>query len=158
VFRPEYVIVRQYRVPKCIRRVLDSVLPGGGLFQSKHVVTKFSYIYWTSLFVVDGIILCYRWYHNGMLSSYWNRPWMLRGEQRYSSTLSLTSALYGGGWSTSRLGHFTPGKETQYPLYGRLGGAQGRCRRVRKISAPPPPLPPGFDLRTFQPLESRCTG
>jgi hypothetical protein len=33
------------------------------------------------------------------------------GELRYSSTLSLTSALDGGGWSTSRLGHFTPGKD-----------------------------------------------
>jgi hypothetical protein len=30
-------------------------------------------------------------------------------EQRYSSTLSLTSALDGGGWSTSRSGRFIPG-------------------------------------------------
>jgi len=30
-----------------------------------------------------------------------------------SSTLSLTSALDGGGWSTSRPGHFTPRK---YPV------------------------------------------
>ena len=29
-------------------------------------------------------------------------------EQRYSSTLSLTSALHGGGWSTPRPGRFTP--------------------------------------------------
>ena len=28
------------------------------------------------------------------------------GEQRYSSTLSLTSALDGGGWSTPRPRHF----------------------------------------------------
>jgi hypothetical protein len=27
---------------------------------------------------------------------------------KYSSTLSLTSALYGGGWSKPRIGHFTP--------------------------------------------------
>jgi len=32
------------------------------------------------------------------------------GEQRYSSTLSLTSALDEGGWSTPRPGRFTPGK------------------------------------------------
>ena len=32
------------------------------------------------------------------------------GEQRYSSTLSLTSALDGGGWSTPRVGRFTPGE------------------------------------------------
>jgi len=29
----------------------------------------------------------------------------------YSSTLSLTSALVGGGWSTPRPGRFTPGKD-----------------------------------------------
>ena len=34
-----------------------------------------------------------------------------RGEQRYSSALSLTSALDGGMWSASRSGHFTPGKD-----------------------------------------------
>jgi hypothetical protein len=33
------------------------------------------------------------------------------GEQSYSSTLSLTSALYGGGWSTTRPGLFTTGKD-----------------------------------------------
>ena len=33
------------------------------------------------------------------------------GEQMYSSTLPSTSALYGGGWSTSRPGRFTPGKD-----------------------------------------------
>jgi hypothetical protein len=32
-------------------------------------------------------------------------------EKRYSSTLSLTSAIDGGGWSTPRPGHFTPGKD-----------------------------------------------
>ena len=37
----------------------------------------------------------------------------LEGEQRYSSTLSLTSALDGGGWSTPRPGRFTPG---QHPV------------------------------------------
>jgi hypothetical protein len=34
------------------------------------------------------------------------------GEYRYSSTLSLTSALDGGGWSTPRPGHFTLGNDT----------------------------------------------
>ena len=33
----------------------------------------------------------------------------VKGEQRYSSTLSLTSALDDGGWSTPRPGRFTPG-------------------------------------------------
>ena len=33
------------------------------------------------------------------------------GEQRYSSTFSLTSALDGGGWSTPRTGRFPPGKD-----------------------------------------------
>ena len=41
----------------------------------------------------------------------------------------------GGGWSTSRPGHFTPGK-TRCPLYRMLCGPQGRSGRVRKISPP----------------------
>ena len=44
-----------------------------------------------------------------------------------------------------------PGK-TQYPLYRRLGGPQGRSGRVRKISPPQ-----GFDPRTVQPEASRYT-
>ena len=38
------------------------------------------------------------------------------GEQRCTSTLSLTSALDGDGWLTPRPGRFTPGKESRYPL------------------------------------------
>jgi hypothetical protein len=75
-----------------------------------------------------------------------------QGKQTYSSTLSLTSALDGVGWSALRPGRFTPGKETRYPLYRRLGGPQGRSGQVRKISPPP-----GFDPRTFQPVDSRYT-
>ena len=37
-----------------------------------------------------------------------------------------------GGWLTPRPGRFTPGKETRYPLYRRLGGPQDRSGRVRK--------------------------
>ena len=57
-----------------------------------------------------------------------------------------------GAWSTPRPGRFSPGKETRYPLYRRLGGPQGRSGRVRKISPPP-----GFDPRTVQPVGSRYT-
>ena len=56
------------------------------------------------------------------------------GEYRYSSTLSLTLALNQGGWSTPRPGRFTPGIETRYPLYRRLGGPQGRSRRPHLAS------------------------
>ena len=34
-----------------------------------------------------------------------------RGSKMYSSTLSLTSALYGGGWSTPRPGRFASRKD-----------------------------------------------
>jgi hypothetical protein len=44
-----------------------------------------------------------------------------------------------------------PGK-TRYPFYRRLGGVQGRSRRVRKISTTP-----GFDLRIVGPVASRYT-
>ena len=75
-----------------------------------------------------------------------------KGKQRYSSTLSLTSALDGDGWLTPRPSSFTPEKETRYPLYRRLGGPQGRFGRMRKISTPP-----GFDSRTVEPVASRYT-
>jgi hypothetical protein len=54
------------------------------------------------------------------------------GEKRHSSTLSSTWTLDRGGWSTPRPGCFTPGKETRYQLYRRMGGPQGRPVRVRK--------------------------
>ena len=38
-------------------------------------------------------------------------------EQKYGSTFSLTSVLYGGGWLTPR----PPEKETRYPFYRRVG-------------------------------------
>jgi hypothetical protein len=57
------------------------------------------------------------------------------GESRYSSALSSTLALDGGGWSTPRLGHFTPGKETQYPFY-RGWGASGMISTGAENLAP----------------------
>ena len=47
------------------------------------------------------------------------------GEQNFRSILSLTTALDGDGWSTPRLGGFTPGM-TWYPLYRRRGGFQDK--------------------------------
>jgi hypothetical protein len=68
------------------------------------------------------------------------------GEYIYPSTLSLASVLGGGGWSTPRPGHFTPGKETRYPLYRRLGEPQAWSGRLQQISP-----------KTLQPLASRYT-
>ena len=54
----------------------------------------------------------------------------------YSSTLSLTSAIDGGGWSTPRPGRFTPGKDP-VPIVQEAGWAPGTgSGRVRKISPP----------------------
>ena len=47
---------------------------------------------------------------------------------------------------------FNPGKETQYPLYKRLGGPRDRSGWERKISPPP-----GFDPRPVQSVASRYT-
>jgi hypothetical protein len=58
------------------------------------------------------------------------------GQYRYSSTLSVSLALDGGGCSSPRPGLFTPEKEIRYLLYRRLGGPQCRYGRVRKISTP----------------------
>jgi hypothetical protein len=49
----------------------------------------------------------------------------------YTSTLSLTSALDGGGWSTPRPVSLPPGK-TGHPLYRRRCGPQGRSEQMRK--------------------------
>ena len=66
---------------------------------------------------------------------------------RCSSTLFLTLALDGGWWSRPCPGQFTPGKETWYSMYRRLGGPQGWSVQAWKIS----PLP-GFIVWTINPL------
>ena len=71
------------------------------------------------------------------------------GEQMYSSTLPSTSVIDVGGWSAPRPGRFTPGKETLYPLYRRLGGPRAGLDGCGK-SRPPP----GFDPLTVQPVAS----
>ena len=74
-----------------------------------------------------------------------------QGARRYSSTLSLTSTLHGGGWLAPHSGRFIPGLQTLYhPLYRKLGGLQCQTERVRTISPPP-----GFKPRTVQPVASR---
>jgi hypothetical protein len=46
------------------------------------------------------------------------------GEYMYSTTLSLTSALDGGGWPTPRPGRFTPGNDP-VPIVQEAGWAPG---------------------------------
>ena len=67
--------------------------------------------------------------------------------QLYSS---MTMALEGGEWSAARPGRtLLPGK-TQYPLYRRLGGPQGRSGWAENL------VPTGIRSRTVQPVVSRC--
>ena len=72
------------------------------------------------------------------------------GEQRYSSTRSLTSALDEVSVQCDAPAALPSGM-TRNPLHRRLGGSQGCSGRVRKMSPPP-----GFDPRTVQPVASRC--
>jgi hypothetical protein len=44
------------------------------------------------------------------------------GEQRYNSTLSVTSTPDAVGWLTPQFGRFNPCKETRYR---NMGGSQG---------------------------------
>jgi hypothetical protein len=77
------------------------------------------------------------------------------GEQRYSSTISLASALDGVGGQCHTPAALTPGM-TRYSLCTRLGRPQGRSGRVLKISSPPQ-----FDPRTVQSVANRdahCAG
>ena len=71
------------------------------------------------------------------------------GEYRYSSTLSLTSALDGGKWLTPRSGRFTPGQQPRYSMHRRLGGPQDPSGQAWKISTSA-----GYDPRTVQPAIS----
>lgn len=56
-------------------------------------------------------------------------------------------------WATPHLDHFTPDKETRYPLHKRLGGSRYRHGRVRQISSPRRSYP-----QTVHPVTSSCTG
>jgi hypothetical protein len=77
-----------------------------------------------------------------------------QGEKKYSSTLSLTSALVGVGGQFHAMAAL-PSEKNRHQLYGRLGGPQGLSGRMRKIC----PLPPTvFDHRTVEPLTSRYNG
>ena len=67
-----------------------------------------------------------------LFSSSYNLPWRHRGEYKYSSTLSLTSALDGVSGLRHAPGPFTHGKNSRYPLYIRVGGSQGRSGRRGK--------------------------
>ena len=60
--------------------------------------------------------------------------------------------LGGGGWLRPPPRHFTPGKETRYPLYKRLGGPRGQSGWSEKTSPPP-----GFIPWTIHPAMSHYT-
>ena len=70
-----------------------------------------------------------------------------QGGQRYSSTLSRTSALDGVGVSPTPWPHLPAGK-TRYPFYRRLGGPQGRSGRAGNL------VPNGIRSQTVQPVVS----
>ena len=53
----------------------------------------------------------------------------------YSSTLSLTSVLDGGGWSTTRPGRLSPGKDP-VPIVWEAGWAQGPVWRGAEYLTP----------------------
>jgi hypothetical protein len=96
--------------------------------------------------------LCYSCHHNKKVKSALEQATKAQGGRRGIATLSLTLALYRGGWLSTHPGRFTHGKKTRYPFYKRLDGSQGLSGPVRKILPPP-----GFDTRTVQPVASRYT-
>ena len=70
----------------------------------------------------------------------------------YSPTLSLTSALNEGGWSTQRPDRFTPGKDL-VPIVQKAGWAPGPVWTGAENLA----SPLGFHTRTVHPVASRYT-
>ena len=63
----------------------------------------------------------------------------------------MTAALEGCEWSAALPDRTLPPGKTRYPVYRRLGGPQGRSGQAENFA------PPGFDLRTVQPVASRYT-
>ena len=79
---------------------IDSSLSSITFYKGKHVELSLnSYINTAALYIPEAKVHTRTDYEG---------PY---GEKRYSSTLSLTSALGGGGWSTPRPGRYTPGKD-----------------------------------------------
>ena len=74
------------------------------------------------------------------------------GEQRYSSTLTLTSTLDGGGWSAPRPGRFTPRKDP-VPIVQEAVWASGPVWTGAENLAPLP----GFYPQIVRPVSSRYT-
>ena len=72
--------------------------------------------------------------------------------ERYSCTLSLTSAVDGVGVQRHVAVAFPPGKRPVTHCIEGWVGSQSRSGRVRKI-----PPPPGFDPLTVQLVVIRCT-
>jgi hypothetical protein len=72
------------------------------------------------------------------------------GKERYSCTLSLTSALDGGGWSRPSPGRFIPRKDPG-PIAKEAGWDPGPVWTGAENLA----SPPGFDPRNVQPVASR---
>jgi len=66
----------------------------------------------------------------------------------YSSTLSLTSALNGRGWSTLRPCHFIPRKDPVPIVYEAEWAPMPVWNDAENLT------PPGFDPRTVQPVAS----
>ena len=58
------------------------------------------------------------------------------GPKGHCSTLSLTLALDGCGWTTPCPGHFSPETETRCPLYGRLDVSQDQSTDVENLAPP----------------------
>ena len=72
--------------------------------------------------------------------------------QRASFTLSLASALDGGGGQRHALAALLPGERYPEPILQEADWDPGWAGRVREISPSP-----AFDPRTVQHLTSRCT-
>ena len=66
-------------------------------------------------------------------------------------------ALEGGEGSASRPGRSLPQGKTRYPLYRRLGGPQGWCGEVRKISPPTGIRSPGRTARSSVPIPTELS-
>ena len=70
---------------------------------------------------------------------------------RHGNVMLCVNRPEGSECSAARPGRTLSLGKTRYPFYRRLGGPQGRSGRAENLA------PLRFDLRTVQPVVSRCT-
>ena len=131
-------------IKRSLRSVFSRVVPWNIQMLERHAAVfldQFILISWKEFWterVNKSKVTYLWWYDKGKVLSRTGREGP-EGEWKYSSTLSLTSVLDGGGWLTPRFSRFSPGNGPGTHCIGGLAGSRAcldGCEKSR--------LKPGF--------------